>query len=153
MAIKHGHNRKYNNITPTYRAWACMLNRCRNPKRPDFPDYGGRGIKVCEQWLDFRNFLASMGERPSPKHSLDRINNTGHYEPSNCRWATLKEQARNKRNSHLVTHDGKTLCISEWAEITGLSPSVIFHRLKKWTAEKSLTTPVRAHKPYTPRRK
>lgn len=94
--IRHGFNR-----TPTYATWANMLGRCKNPNRPDYKNYGGRGISVCERWLDFRNFLADMGEKPHSM-SIDRIDNDGNYEPSNCRWATASEQRRNQRTRCIV---------------------------------------------------
>lgn len=83
--------------TPEYLAWAGMLTRCNNPKSSNFEYYGGRGIKVCERWLQYENFFADMGQKPTPTHTLDRINVDGNYEPANCRWATKKEQAKNKR--------------------------------------------------------
>lgn len=86
---------------PEYIVWLSMKRRCSNPKNESFKYYGGRGIKVCDRWLhSFENFLDDMGSRPSPEHSIDRINVDGDYEPSNCRWATLSEQARNKRTSN-----------------------------------------------------
>jgi hypothetical protein len=86
------------NGTPEYRAWDSMLTRCNNPKSKPYPRYGGRGIKVCDRWRKFENFLADMGPRPSKDLSLDRIDNDGNYEPGNCRWATIKEQNNNKSN-------------------------------------------------------
>lgn len=83
--------------TPEYTCWGSMRHRCRNPKSSKYADYGGRGISVCERWNSFENFLADMGRRPTPAHSLDRINNDGNYEPGNCRWATPKEQMNNRR--------------------------------------------------------
>jgi hypothetical protein len=104
--------------------------------------YGGRGIKVCEQWRDFENFLADMGEQPSGK-SLDRIDNDGDYEPGNCRWATAKQQSRNRGNNRLLAYGGKTRCVTEWAEMTGMGSSVIYGRLSRgWTVKATLTTPV-----------
>lgn len=84
--------------TPEYRTWAGMIQRCTNPKTKRFPDYGGRGIKICDRWLVFENFYADMGDRPSSGHSLDRYpDNDGNYEPGNCRWATRSQQQLNKR--------------------------------------------------------
>jgi hypothetical protein len=95
LNTKHGHNKK-GQQTKTHKSWTAMLQRCNNPKNTSFKDYGGRGIKVCERWSDFENFLQDMGERPKNK-TLDRINVNGDYEPNNCRWATLSEQQRNRR--------------------------------------------------------
>lgn len=83
--------------TPTHNSWRSMKHRCLNPKGRQYPDYGGRGITVCARWMKFENFLADMGERPGKEYSLDRIDNDGNYEPSNCRWATRSEQQKNKR--------------------------------------------------------
>lgn len=82
--------------TATYRSWGSMIQRCCNPNNPRYPEWGGRGIKVCERWLSFENFLADMGERPEGL-TLDRIDNEGHYEPGNCRWSTHREQRMNQR--------------------------------------------------------
>ncbi len=97
--LQHGHaNVRNGNGSPEWNAWASMRKRCTNPRHEFFHLYGGRGITVCKRWDDFSAFLADMGARPSPEHSLDRSNNDGNYEPSNCRWATRSEQARNKHH-------------------------------------------------------
>jgi hypothetical protein len=95
LALKHGHCR-VNFESPTHRSWRAMVNRVTRPSHRFYKDYGGRGIAVCERWLDFENFLADMGERPKGL-SLDRIDNDGNYEPGNCRWTDAKTQANNKR--------------------------------------------------------
>jgi hypothetical protein len=89
-----------------------------------------RGIIVCERWSSFENFLADMGPKPSPKHQMDRINNDGNYEPGNCRWATPIEQANNTRANHLLTVDGRTLTISEWAREANINPKALSARIK-----------------------
>lgn len=115
--------------TPEYRAWTAMLSRCNNSNHRMYPDYGGRGIKVCARWSLYENFLADMGRRPSDKHSLDRSNNEGGYSPENCRWATAIQQNNNqRRKTHetkygkhaLFEHSGKTQPISEWCHETGI---------------------------------
>jgi hypothetical protein len=118
--------------TPTYRSWQSMKLRCLKKTHNRYNYYGGRGIKLCERWLSFGNFLADMGERPAGT-SLDRINNDGDYEPGNCRWATQTQQVRNSSNAKPITIDGETLCISEWAERAGISPMALIARVRQAT--------------------
>lgn len=125
--------------TPEYRAWVSMLGRCTNPSIRSYPNYGGRGIRVCPEWEDFETFFAAMGRRPTSGHSLDRIDVNGNYEPANCRWATVKEQARNKRTSHVLSVGGESATISEWAERTGIGKGTIRERLRRgWSPERAI---------------
>ncbi len=126
-----------------YIIWASMLTRCSNPKRDSWENYGGRGIRVCDRWLKFENFLQDMGKAPSGKHTLDRINNDGNYSPSNCRWATMSRQARNRRSTRMVTYNGQTKAVSDWADEYGLTLSCLTSRLdaNKWSVKHCLTTP------------
>lgn len=128
--------------TPTYDSWQAMLRRCTDPTAVQYPQYGGRGITVCDRWLNsFEEFLADLGVRPKGT-TIDRKDVNGNYEPGNCRWATNKEQMRNRRNSRIIEYDGKRLTLSAWAEITGLRHSNILQRLASgWSVEKALTFP------------
>lgn len=120
-----------------------MKQRCSNPKNPAYKYYGGRGIKVCERWKVFDNFLSDMGERPTGM-KLDRINNDGNYELSNCRWATHKEQCRNMSNNRLLTLNGVTKCIAEWAEFLKIKPQILYSRSKEgWSDKDILTRPIK----------
>ena len=124
-----------------YYTWSRMRSRCQNTNNPSYPDYGGRGITVCERWMDFLNFRHDMGPRP-PGTSIDRINNNGNYEPSNCRWASNSEQANNKRNNRLIIFNGETLTPAQWATKTGLNRNQIIGMLKiGWSIEETLTLP------------
>lgn len=126
-----------------YKTWCWMLGRCNNPNDKRFGDYGGRGIKVWEKWYQFENFYVDMGNRPDGC-SLDRIDVNGNYEPGNCRWATQKEQSRNKRTNRLIEFNGDTKCLSEWAEMYGITNCTLRYRLESgWSIEKALTTLVR----------
>lgn len=114
--------------TVEYNAWRLMRQRCNLPTAKAYPDYGGRGIKVCDRWSKYENFLEDMGRRPEGM-SIDRIDPNGNYEPGNCRWTTKVEQARNKRHSVFLTYCGETRHLKEWAEITGHSYSKLIQRV------------------------
>lgn len=131
--------------TREFTSWQGMLGRCYTPTNKKYPSYGGRGISVCPRWKNsFEAFLQDMGPRPSPQHSIDRIDNDGNYEPGNCRWATPKEQSRNRRSNVLLTHNGKTQTVVEWSEETGISKYALLQRIQKlkWSTEEALTRPV-----------
>lgn len=130
LKLSHG-NARAGKATTEYSAWAGMVKRCTNPNESNWKFYGGRGIKVCERWINsFENFLADVGNKPSKTHSIDRINVDGDYEPSNCRWATKAEQSRNTRSNVMVTVDGVTRCLSDWCEITGVWADTFKKRVK-----------------------
>lgn len=128
----------------TYLCWHSMKQRCNNTNHQAYPQYGGRGITVCERWEhSFKNFLEDMGHRPSVRHSIDRIDNDGNYEPGNCRWATVTQQGRNKHNNVMLSCCGETLCQSEWAERIGISPEGIAARIRRgWSVQDAVTIPV-----------
>ena len=147
--IRHGHTRD-GIRTRTYETWKAMIARCTNPRHHAYRRYGGRGITVDERWRHFEHFLADMGIKP-PGLTLERIDNTHGYSPANCRWATRKEQARNRRNNRLFTHQGVTRHLAEWAITLNLPLSVLWGRLRRgWSVADTLTMPV---KPRARRRK
>jgi hypothetical protein len=128
--------------TRAHACWCNMIERCRNENLPTYRNYGGRGIRVCERWMNFTNFLADMGDPPTAKHSIDRINNDGNYEPGNCRWATQQEQCNNTRQNHYLTFNGRTQTVTQWAMETGLGIERLRTRIKRgWGAERALKTP------------
>ena len=127
-ATTHGQTKGHRPSTE-HRIWSGAKNRCTNPNSRSWPDYGGRGITMCDRWRDsFEAFLADMGKRPSPEHSIDRIDNDGPYSPENCRWATRREQGANKRNSRIITHDGITRSINGWAHELGVGATTLLYR-------------------------
>lgn len=153
-----GNHRTHNMYgTPEHRSWRAMYRRCYEERTQQYPYYGERGVRVCERWRGKEgcaNFIADMGLKPSPKHTIDRKNNSGHYScgkceecrekswPSNCRWLTNAEQQRNRRSNVLIEFRGETKCLQAWADEMGLVASSIMGRLKRgWTVERALTTP------------
>jgi hypothetical protein len=130
-----------------YRKWSAMLARCGCPTHKKYPRYGGRGIKVCERWLTFENFYADMGNCPKGM-SIERINNDSDYEPSNCRWATPREQANNRSNNTSLTVGDQTHTVAEWARIAHVTPGAIRRRLRKKLPLEDAVAPsaVPAHK-------
>lgn len=130
--------------TREHNAWVAMKSRCLNKNDYAYHNYGGRGIRVCKRWAtSFKRFLADMGACP-PRLSLDRINNNGDYKPSNCRWATRHQQARNQRTNTALTYKGQTKTVSEWAGIVGVKMGTLWYRWNKgWSAKDCIETPVR----------
>ena len=128
---------------PEYQAWISMLNRCYKPRDFGYRWYGAKGIKVCDRWrLSYSAFLSDVGVRPSPAHSLDRIDSAADYEPTNVRWATKTQQMRNTSGNRFVVVGGESRCIAEWAEISGVKPKTIGFRLRHgWDAREAVFSP------------
>lgn len=116
IKFKHGAMRSGQDRWPEHNIWNAMKTRCYNKNCKHYAEYGGRGIKVCERWQEFANFIADMGRRPDQKLTLERLNNDGNYEPSNCVWATRTQQARNRSTTKRLTIDGETMTVFEWAQ-------------------------------------
>ena len=132
---------------PLYGVWKTMKSRCLNPKASSFKNYGGRGITVCMAWQEsFETFLKDVGERPTTKHSLERRKNDLGYQPGNVVWATRMERARNRRNNTLITHNGLTMTLTEWAEKIGMNRSALMSRVKKWGVAQALTVEKLTHR-------
>lgn len=129
--------------TTEYTSWRSMIARCYYPKDTEWDNYGGRGIKVCDKWRNsFTAFYEDMGSK-SKGMTLERINTNGDYEPGNCRWATWREQANNKRTNRLITYEGKTKTVAQWSRETGIANINITDRLKRgWSIHDAFTTPV-----------
>lgn len=132
--------------SPTYVSWQSIISRCTHSSNPSFEHYKKRGIKVCDRWRTFENFLIDSGERPSLKHSIDRYpDNSGNYEPGNVRWATKQEQANNRITNLCFEWRGKRYSISDLARISGVSKEILRSRLCRsklpWTVEGAVSTP------------
>jgi hypothetical protein len=142
---KHGESAR-GKTSAEYRVWAHMLDRCKNPKNARFHRYGGRGIFVCGRWHKFENFIRDVGHRPSPKHSIERRDNDGNYEPTNCYWATTIQQANNKTTNHNLTFNGTTMTVTRWASKLGIKTSTLRARVKRgWSLSTALEKPVQYH--------
>jgi len=125
----------------THQVWCAMKTRCYNKNNHGYKYYGARGIKICKRWNKFKNFYKDIGEKPKGM-SIDRIDNNGNYKPSNCRWATQKEQCRNTRRNHNITFKNKTQCITAWAEEIGINRRTLQHRFNfNWSIKKAFETP------------
>lgn len=137
---KAKHGLSENSIYPT---WAAMMSRCYNPNNSGYHNYGGRGIKVCKRWHDIETLYLDMGEKPEG-HSIDRIDNDGDYCPENCRWATKKEQNRNRRDNVVLTYKGERKTLIEWAESLGMTYCTLYLRIRRgWSIERAFTQPPR----------
>jgi hypothetical protein len=126
---------------PEYTVWAGMKQRCYDKNHHKYYRYGGRGIEICDRWRSsFATFYEDMGARPTPKHSIERIDNDGNYSPQNCRWATYKEQANNKSTNRLLIFNGKALNLREWSELTGIDADTLSWRIQNgFTTKQALT--------------
>ena len=147
--IKHGYTRN-RSATPEYNAWCSMKCRCYDVNGKAYHNYGGRGIQVCDRWLNsFENFFEDMGNRPTSKHSLDRYpNNNGNYEPGNCRWATISEQRQNQRDAIIVEYMGVKKPLLEWCKKLNLKYKLMWGRLIRYgkTPSEAFETPIRYNK-------
>jgi hypothetical protein len=133
--------------TKEYRCWRRIISRCHNPDDQRYPWYGARGLAVCDRWrADFENFLEDMGPAPSPAHTIERDKNHLGYHPENCRWATMKEQAQNRRSNVYLTFQGRRLTVAQWAAELGIDRRTLWKRLYRpksngevWSLEEALT--------------
>lgn len=131
--------------TPEFCIWNMMKQRCYNPNTKSYADYGGRGIRVCEKWRrSYAAFIGDMGQRPSSRHTLERLDNDKDYEPGNVVWATRATQGRNKRTNVLIEYNGETRCLAEWSEIFVIPYRLLQWRITtaKWPIEKAFTKPI-----------
>lgn len=147
-SLKHGLTRKGKGHKLHW-VWSAMKERCDNPNVGQYNNYGGRGIKVCEEWYDlskFHKWAIASGYEEGRKLSIDRIDNNKNYCPENCRWVDQKTQSRNKRNNVILTYNSESRTLVEWAEIIGIHHDTLRGRLRRgWNAEKTLTSAVKKH--------
>lgn len=125
---------------PLYGRWLGMVQRCNDPNHERYAQYGGKGVRVCERWRSFPNFLADMGV-PEAGMTIERLDGSGDYEPGNCIWATIADQNRNKSSNRFYELNGKRQCITDWAKDLGISESTLRERLTKWPESRALSTP------------
>ena len=144
-ARTHGESK----CAPEYKSWSSIKARCYRSNHVYFKHYGGRGILMCDRWRDsYEAFLEDMGRKPSPKHSVDRIDNDGNYEPGNCKWSTMKEQSRNTRHNSLLTIKGRTMSAIEWAEEVGINYNTLQRRVRAgWPHDEAVYAPTDRRRP------
>ncbi len=133
---------------PEHGVWLNIINRCTKPNDRGYKNYGGRGIKICDKWLNsFVEFYNDMGSRPSNKHSIDRIDNNGDYCPENCKWETKHNQCRNQRRNLKITYNGETMCVTDWAKKMNLNVETLACRIRKnkMTIEDAINTDTKVH--------
>ena len=142
---KHG----LSNKIPEYNIWNGIKQRCRNPNTKQYKDYGGRGISICDRWNDFSNFIKDMGFRPTNKHSIERLDVNGNYEPQNCIWLLIKDQSKNRRDIRYLTINGVTKTIMDWAKENNIRPGLIKDRIDilKWPINDKLFIPADPKRP------
>ncbi|MFZ9497691.1 MAG: hypothetical protein ACO265_05675 [Polynucleobacter sp.] len=136
-STKHGHTTKHS-VSPTYNSWVNMVSRCHKPYSAKYPNYGAKGIFVCDAWRNsFANFLKDMGERP-PNTTIDRIDGTKGYDKENCRWASIKDQQRNTKANRIIEFEGQSGCVSWWVEKLSTTYGKLTYRIKKHGVEKAI---------------
>lgn len=142
---RHGHTSLKNGKSTEYTSWQSMWARMTNPKHKNFQRYQQLNISICDEWESFDVFIKDMGLKPTPLHSIERIENSKGYYKENCKWATRKEQQRNKRDTTFVEYKGVKKSVPDWAETVGLSLATVYNRIVKmgWEAEKAFTTPTK----------
>lgn len=140
------HGKSY---SPEYSSWSNMKQRCNNPNATGYKNYGGSGIKHCKRWDKFENFFHDMGKKPTKKHTIGRIDSSTNYTPENCRWETRKQQNRNHCRNNNITHNGKTMCLTDWAKESGIPYETLRGRVNKleWPFDKAISIPVGKYPP------
>jgi len=154
LTYKHGGRSRVTGGSSAWKAWEGMRSRCADPSNKDWKWYGGKGIKVHSSWMDdFDQFIRHIGPKPTEKHTLDRIDRNGNYEPGNVRWATWTEQARNRSNNRIVEFKGQSMVLIEAAELSGIPYKTVKMRVAKgWDTDRALTQPVDKRKSNVARR-